>query len=175
MFGLWCEWRSLELASDLDDSDCRLAGGVRTVPLGLLWVTCDEGRGETGSSKVARVGRVASLKDFLNVFLSTGRLGRASSREISVERRNLAARPMREGLFLGPLKSFVGAVVMISGGRGTGGGFSACCLARRDSWESEALRNLRTEKRRCLFVSSWIGGESGRLTEESRVVCRATG
>lgn len=58
--------------------------------------------------------------------------------------------------------------------RGTGGGFSACCLARRDSWESEALRNLRTEKRRCLLVSSWIGGDSGRLMDESRVGWRAT-
>jgi len=31
-----------------------------------------------------------------------------------------------------------------------------------ESWESEALRNLNMEKRRCLGVSSWIGGESGR-------------
>lgn len=95
----------------------------------------------------------------------------SSSRGMSAERRNLAARLMRDGFFLGPLKSLVGAVVMISGAgstsanyiyqrkegwlrRGSGGGFSACCFTRRDSWESEALRKRRTEKRWCLLFSS---------------------
>lgn len=47
--------------------------------------------------------------------------------------------------------------------RGTGGGFSraACCFARVASWESEALRKRSIENRRCLGVSSWIGGDSG--------------
>lgn len=53
-------------------------------------------------------------------------------------------------------------------GRGIGGGAASptlarfCFLARADSCESEALRNLSIEKRRCLGVSSCIGGESGR-------------
>lgn len=49
--------------------------------------------------------------------------------------------------------------------RGTGGADSsiwACFLALADSCESEALRNLNMEKRRCFGVSSCIGGESGR-------------
>lgn len=119
VLGLWCERRSLELASDLEDSDCRFGGGVRTVPLGLLWLAWVDGRGDSGSSSVASEGLLlSSANDFLNVFLGAGRLGGTSSREMSVERRNLEARLIREVFFRGPLKSFVGAVVMISGAVG---------------------------------------------------------
>lgn len=46
---------------------------------------------------------------------------------------------------------------------GKGGGFSAaaCCFALVASCESEALRKRSIEKRRCLGVSSWMGGDSG--------------
>lgn len=124
----------MELASDLDDSEGRF-GGVKIVPLGLLVVAVVDGRGDSGSSSVASVGRrLSSVKDFRSVFWRpVPLLVLMSSRGKSVERRNLAVRPIRDDFFFGPLKSFVGAVVMISGGRGTGGGFSDCCLARRDS------------------------------------------
>lgn len=54
--------------------------------------------------------------------------------------------------------------------RGTGGGFSACCFARNDNCESDALRNLNKENRLCLFDSSCVGGVSGRwLAEDARL------
>lgn len=126
--------RSLELASDLDDSDGRF-GGVKIVPLGLLVVAVVDGRGDSGSSKVASTGRrLSSVKDFRSVFWrSKLLLEELSSRGISVERRNLAAKLILDDFFFGPVNSLVGAVVIISGGRGTGGVFSDCCLARRDS------------------------------------------
>jgi hypothetical protein len=43
-----------------------------------------------------------------------------------------------------------------------------CSLARADNWESEALRNLRREKRRCLGDCSCIGGPSSRSTRSLR-------
>lgn len=115
---LGLEWdrRSLELTSDLEDSDCRGAGGVvNAVPLEVM-VACVDGLGESGSSNVANDGRpLSSGKDFCNVFLPWLRGLPSSSRGMSFERRNLAASPRRDDFFLGPLKSFVGAVVIISG------------------------------------------------------------
>lgn len=107
--GLWWERRSPELASDLEDSEGRFAGGVRTVPFGLLV----DGRGDSGSSRVAREGRLlSSANDLRRVFFPRGRFIVSSSRGWSIDRRNM---PIREGFFLGPLKSLVGAVVIISG------------------------------------------------------------
>lgn len=108
----------MELASDLDDSEGRF-GGVKIVPLGLLVVAVVDGRGDSGSSSVASVGRrLSSVKDFRSVFWRpVPLLVLTSSRGRSVERRNLAVRPIRDGFFFGPLKSFVGAVVMISGAK----------------------------------------------------------
>lgn len=61
--------------------------------------------------------------------------------------------------------------------RGTGGGFSAACLTRRDSCESEAFRKRRTEKRRCLLDCCWTGGVVGRSSDEpdSRLCGRERG
>lgn len=85
-------------------------------------------------------------------------LSASSVLEISPERRNRIEKFIRDGFFRGAVPSnvVVGAVVMISGGRGMGGAFSAaaCNFALAASWESEALRNLSMEKRRCLLESS---------------------
>lgn len=53
---------------------------------------------------------------------------------------------------------------------GRGGGTSACCLALTDSCESEALRNLSREKRRCFDDSSWTGGVAGRERNSSSLL-----
>jgi hypothetical protein len=113
--------RSLELASDLDDSDGRF-GGVRIAPLGLLVVAVVDGRGDSGSSRVSSAGRrLSSVKDFRSVFWrSKLSFEWLPSRGISVERRNLAAKLILDDFFFGPLlSSFVGAVVMISGAGST--------------------------------------------------------
>lgn len=58
----------MELASDLEDSDGRF-GGVNMVPLGLLCVAVVDGRGDSGSSRVASAGRrLSSVKDLRSVF-----------------------------------------------------------------------------------------------------------
>ena len=178
--------RSLELASDLDDSDGRF-GGVRIAPLGLLVVAVVDGRGDSGSFRVASGRRLSSVKDFRSVFWrSKLSFEWLPSRGMSVERRNLAAKLILDVFFFGPLlSSFVGAVVMISGAgstlvscyvldhergtqddlrRGTGGVFSDCCLARRDNCESLAFRKRKTENRWCLLFSSCMGGVSGRFS-----------
>jgi hypothetical protein len=159
---------SAELAADLDDSDCRcFAGACSTgsqlmVPIGGI---C--GRG--GSSRTARDDRLrSSVKERLIERRAGGWVEESSSRRNSWERRILAPRLIRDVFFFGPVNSPVGAVVMISGGRGTGGGFSACCFAFTDNCESEALRNLKREKRRCLLLlSSKAGGVIGRGGKES--------
>lgn len=93
---------------------------------------------------------------------------------------------IRDLVFRGTLISLVGAVVMMAGAdsklakrrfsvkgwlesirRGTGGGCSACCFAFKESCESEAFRNRKTENRLCLLVSSCTGGVSGRLAFDS--------
>lgn len=163
--GLGCDMRSFELASDLDDSDGRLLNVVKDVPFDA-GVNCTDGRGDAGSSNVASDGLpLSSVNDFLSVPEGRGLL---PSRATSLDRRNLAARFMREDIFFGPVMSLVGAVVMMAGGRGTGGGFSACCFALRESCESEAFRNRKTEKRLCLLGSGrGLGGVSGRLAVDS--------
>lgn len=111
---------SVELASDREDSDCRAtAGVVRAAPWEVV-VVCEEGCEAWGSSSVARDGLPpSSLNDLRRVLLPRARPGPdvalGSGRGMSWERRNLLARFIREGFFLGPVMSFVGAVVMISG------------------------------------------------------------
>lgn len=119
------------------------------------------------------VGRpLASLNDFLACFWLFGRLCWSPSRGMSLERRNLAAaKPIRDLTLRGPLISLVGAVVMMAGVEGKGGKCSACCFALKESCESEAFLNLRTEKRFCLLRSSWLCDVSGRLVVDSRGVC----
>lgn len=153
----------------------------------------NEVRGEAGSSSGASDGRPFSsamdLRGSPCVRRAAAVFVVSLFRGMSLERRNLAAaRLMRDGFFLGPVNSPVGAVVMISGAstrdsqsmvmqrhqhadlrRGTGGGFSECCFARSDSWESEALRNRSTEKRLCLLLSSCTGGVSGRVADDARL------
>jgi hypothetical protein len=64
-----------------------------------------------------------------------------------------------------PLASIVGAVVIISGGCGTGGAVAAWAWRRAlaDSCGSEACRNLSILKRRCLLDCSCTGGDCGRV------------
>lgn len=109
---------SVELASDFEDSDCRAVCEARAGPCRLS-VACAEG---WGSSSVARDGLDrSSLIDLRNGMpvpaceegMSTILL--LSPRGRSCDRRNLLAKLMREAFFLGPIISFVGAVVMISG------------------------------------------------------------
>lgn len=93
---------------------------------------------------------------------------------MSLDRRNLAvAKLIRDLTLRGALISLVGAVVMMAGGEGRGGGFSACCFAFRESCESDAFLNLKMEKRLCLLRSSLLCDVSGRLVVESRGVCVA--
>jgi hypothetical protein len=184
--GLVCEIRSLELTSDREDSDWRFVKDGGAMPLKLGGVA-DDVRGDVGSSRGANDNRpFSSAMDFLGP--PDGRVTVASlvSRGRSLERRNrAAARLIRDVFFLMPPKSPVGAVVMISGAenrrqqqlkdmeycrvnlrRGSGGGFSACCLARSESWESEALRKRSTENLLCLLLSSCIGGVPGRAVAD---------
>ena len=111
---------SVELASDLEDSDCRATAGVAsTVPWEAVLV-CVEGLGECNSLRVAKDGLPASSfidlrSDLFPRLRAEPEVGMGPSRGTSAERRNLVARLMREGLFFGPTMSFVGAVVIISG------------------------------------------------------------
>lgn len=75
-------------------------------------------RGEAGSSNGARDDRLlSSLDNFRNDDFRgcAEELVWLLSEGMSWERRSLAARPNRDGFFLGPVNSPVGAVVIISG------------------------------------------------------------
>lgn len=106
---------------------------------------CNDERGDDGSSRGARDGRpFSSVNDFLDTICVWGRLEEVStSRGISWERRNLAAaRLIREGFFLGPVSSPVGAVVIISG---------AFRVSAWDRWDVRYVRMLTSRNRRRLL------------------------
>lgn len=76
VLGLDWDGRPFELASDLEDSDCRLPGGVRIGGFGTVVLVWVEGRGDSGSSNVANEGRdLSSAKDFPRLLFPRNRLG----------------------------------------------------------------------------------------------------
>jgi hypothetical protein len=119
VIGLLCACGSLELISDLEESDGRLEMGVGTPKVLLEGPVVEvDRRGEAGSSRGARDGRLLSS---LDNFRKDDFMGWADdpawllSGGRSCERRSLVVRPIRDDFFLGLIDSPVGAVVIISG------------------------------------------------------------